>query len=286
MAVSAKVVMALRQASGLPMMDCKKALEEANGDLEAAKEILRKQGQKVMAKKSDRQVKELRVDGFVSPDGKTGVLLAMYCETEPVARCEDLVGFQEDILDVLQKAPTLPDSKEALMAVALASGQTVTEKLEEIVGKIRENILVGDYAVITGDSVAQYIHFDNRHGAMTALTGADSSDASVLELGKNLCMHVVFSKPRFLNRDNVPAEEAEKEKGYLLAAMENDPKHANKPDSIKEKIVTGQMGRFFSENCFLEQPFIKDDKVKVGDQVTKTCKGAELSNYVYMGLTK
>ena len=284
MAIDAKLVKELRELTGLPMMDCKKALAEADGDVETARENLRKRGQKVAESKAHRQTNEGRVGGFVNPGGTFGVLLSLRCETEPVAKCEDFVGFHDAIVEALKSAGTPPSSERELLALPLAGGKTVADALAELVGKIRENIQVGEFSVLRGDAVYQYIHFDNRHGAMVVLGGADPADGALADVGKNLCMHVVFAKPGYLNRDEVPAETVEKEREILLAAAEGDPKHSKKPPEIRKKIVEGQLQRFFSERCLQEQPFVRDDKITVEKYVKQNAKGASLQAFAYVGL--
>ncbi len=284
MAIDAKLVKELRQESGLPMMDCKKALQETNGDVEAAKEVLRKKGKKIMAKKAERTTNEGKIGGFVAASGKSGVLFALCCETEPVASCEDFTTFYNELLDTLQKSDPLPASLDEVRALSMADGKSVQEHLEQLIGKIRENIQLRDYVKLEGDAVFQYIHFNYRHGSLIQIAGVDPSDATLQELGKDMCMHVVFAKPAYLSKDDVPADIVGKEREILAATLENDPKMAKKPDQIKSKIVEGQIGRFFSEQCLLEQPFIKDDKSSVSKYLNKQAKGAELQKFSYMGL--
>lgn len=284
MSIDARLVKELRELTGLPMMVCKKALEETGGDVESAREILRKQGQKVAESKAGRQTREGRIDGFVNAAGTCGVVLNMKCESEPVAKCADLVGFQQAVLDALKATDPLPSSTGEVLAMALPGGHTVKGTLETLVGKIRENIQVGGYAVLRGDAVFQYIHFDNRHGSMVALARAEAGNAATVEAGKNLCMHVVFAKPGYLTREEVPAQDVDKEREILTAAAANDPKLAAKPAEIRAKIVEGQLNSFFATRCLLEQPYVRDEKLTVQKYVAQEVKGAALSGFVYMGL--
>jgi elongation factor Ts len=284
MAIDAKTVKELRELTGLPMMTCKKALEDCDGNVEAAREILRKQGEKVAEKTAGRQTKEGRVAGFVAPSGKCGVIVSLRCETEPVARCEDFVNLHEAIMQALKSAKTLPRTNDELLALKLATGRTAGEQLLEVVGKIRENIQLGQVVVMEGDAVFQYIHFDMHHGSMVCLKGGDPANAALQEVGKNLCMHVVFAKPQYLKRDEVPEAIVAKEREILLAAAQTDPKFAQKPAEIQQKIVEGKLGQFYAERCLLEQPYIRDDKSKVQAFVAKEAKGAQLTTYAYVGV--
>ncbi len=284
MAIDARIVKELRELTGLPMMVCKKALEDAGGSVEAAREILRKQGQKVAEAKIDRTTKEGRIAGFVAPSGTCGVMVPLLCETEPVARCEDFVALHEAIIKKLATMKTLPRTNDELLAAALTTGKTVRDTLLEVVAKIRENIQIGPMAIVEGDAVFQYIHFDLHHGALVCLKGASAADAAIQDVGKNLCMHVVFAKPRYLARRDVPPDVVAKEREILLAAAQADPKFAQKPAEIQHKIVEGKLGQFYAERCFLEQPYIRDDKVKVQAFLAKDGKGAQISSYAYAGV--
>lgn len=284
MGISTELVKKLRESTGLPMMECKNALQEAEGDVENAKEILRKKGKKIAEGKAARKANEGRVGGYMDPSGKGGILLALKCETEPVAKCRDFLNLHKEILEAMVPLDSTPQSKEELLNLNLPSGKPVQERLEEVVGKIRENVQVGDFAILRGDAVFQYVHFDNRHASMVQLGGADPSGGDIQELGKNLCMHVVFAKPKYLSREDVPEEALEKEMEILLAATENDPKLSKKPLEIRKKIVEGKLNRFYSDNCLLQQPFVKDEKVNVQKHVSEAGKGATLENYSYVGL--
>ena len=284
MAVDVKLVKELRELTGLPMMDCKKALEEAGGDVKVAQENLRKQGQKVAEGKAHRATREGRVAGYIDPQGTYGVIVSVRCETEPVAKCEDFVNFHDGIVTALKESGTAPSSTDELLTLPHPSGKTVGETLEELVGKIRENIQVGEFSVLKGDAVFQYIHFDSRHGSMVVLQGADPAAEGLGEVGKNLCMHVVFARPQFMSRDEVPADAVEKEREILRAAAEGDPKHAKKPEEIRQKIVVGKLNRYFSERCLPEQPFVRDDKISVEQYIKQNAKEASLTAFAYIGL--
>lgn len=284
MAIDARIVKELRELTGLPMMVCKKALEDSGGDVEAAREILRKQGQKVAEAKIDRTTREGRIAGFVTPAGTCGVMVPLLCETEPVARCEDFVALHDAIIEKLKSTAKPPRTNDELLAAPLVSGKTVRDTLLEVVAKIRENIQIGPLAVVEGDAVFQYIHFDMHHGALVALKGADPADPAMQEVGKNLCMHIVFAKPRYLERTDVPPDVVAKEREILLAAAQADPKFAQKPAEIQHKIVEGKLGQFYAERCLLEQPYIRDDKVKVQAFVARDGKGARIASYAYAGV--
>ncbi len=284
MGIDAKRVKELRELTGLPMMVCKKALEESDGDVAAAQESLRKAGEKVMEAKAGRQTKDGRVGGFLDPTGAYGVLVSVRCESEPVAKCEDFVNFHDSILEAVKAAQTPPASAEELLDFSLPNGKTVRAELADLVGKIRENIQIGDVAVLRGETIFQYIHFDNRHGSMVALKGAAADTPDLDEVGKNLCMHVVFAKPQYLAREEIPAETVEKEREIMLATAQNDPKLAAKPPEIQKKIVEGKLRQFYQEVCLPEQPYVRDDKITVAKYVKQAAKGASVEAFSYVGL--
>jgi elongation factor Ts len=271
------------------MMDCKKALEEAGGDVQAARENLRKKGQKLAKGREHRETREGRIAGYVNPEGTVGVMASLRCETEPVAKCEDFVTFLDGVISILAEGAQPPRSRDELLSLPHPSGKTVTEALSDLVGKIRENITIGDFSVLRGGAVFQYIHFNNRCGAMVGLEGGAPGDPALQEVGKNLCMHIVnahrlYPQPHYLSREEIPPDLIEKEREILTEAAENDPKHSTKPPEIRQKIVEGQLKRFFSERCVPEQPYVKDDKISVEKYLKQTAKGVTLAAFCYLGL--
>lgn len=281
MGIDAKSVKELREKTGLPMMECKQALEKADGDISLAIDELRKSGAKAEAKLAGRKAEQGLIGSYVSEDGKLGALVSVCCETEPVANNEDFQKFVQDLVEVIRDAK--PADKEALLAAPMAAGGSVKDGVTELINRLRENITIGNFSLIEADAVVQYVHFDNRKAAMVGLAGGSASDEQVATLGKDLGMHVVFSVPQCLSRDRLDPELVAKEKEIRLAAAQNDEKNANKPEEILEKIVDGQINKFIAGQCFLEQEFIRDEeKRSVGASVEASGTGVSVIDYCYI----
>jgi elongation factor Ts len=280
MSVDAARVKELRERTGLPMMDCKRALVEANGDVGLATENLRKAGAKTQEKLAGREAKEGRISTFVSSSGKVGALVALRCETEPVANNSQFVSFCDALVRVV--ADKNPADEKALLDTRLPSGEMVAQGLTGLVNQLRENITLGRFARFEADAIAQYVHFDNKKAAMLALTGVSSSDSRLPVAGKELCMQVVFSKPRALRREELDQAFLAKEREIALAAARNDPRNASKPQQVIDKIVDGQMNKLAKDSCLLEQPFVKNDKLTVSDHLRAALPGAEIARFVYI----
>ena len=281
MGIDAKSVKELREKTGLPMMECKQALEKADGDISLAIDELRKSGAKAEAKLAGRKAEQGLIGSYVSEDGKLGALVSVCCETEPVANNEDFQKFVQDLVEVIRDAK--PADKEALLAAPMAAGGSVKDGVTELINRLRENITIGNFSLNEADAVVQYVHFDNRKAAMVGLAGGSASDEQVATLGKDLGMHVVFSVPQCLSRDRLDPELVAKEKEIRLAAAQNDEKNANKPEEILEKIVDGQINKFIAGQCFLEQEFIRDEeKRSVGASVEASGTGVSVIDYCYI----
>ena len=281
MGIDAKSVKELREKTGLPMMECKQALEKADGDISLAIDELRKSGAKAEAKLAGRKAEQGLIGSYVSEDGKLGALVSVCCETEPVANNEDFQKFVQDLVEVIRDAK--PADKEALLAAPMAAGGSVKDGVTELINRLRENITIGNFSLIEADAVVQYVHFDNRKAAMVGLAGGSTSDEQVATLGKDLGMHVVFSVPQCLSRDKLDPEIIAKEKEIRLAAAQNDEKNANKPEEILEKIVDGQINTFIAGQGFLEQEFIRDEeKRSVEASVEASGTGVSVIDYCYI----
>ncbi len=279
MSVDAKSVMELRKKTGLPMMDCKRALVEADGDGDKAYENLRKAGLKAVEKLSDRAADDGRVGAAVSDDGRVGALVVLRCETEPVAKNEKFVEILEQVTAlVVEKAPA---DSEALGALKLASGETVEEARTELVNQIRENINLGSFERFESDAVVQYLHFDLKKAGMVAFKGGSAADAKVAEVGKDVCMHIVSQRPAALRRDRLDPAVIENEREIQLAQMKADPKNAKKPEEILKKIIEGKMDKFIASLCLLEQPFVKNPDLTVEQYVAQSGGGIELVDFAY-----
>jgi elongation factor Ts len=286
MAVDPAKVKELREKTGLPMMDCKRALEKTDGDVEKAFEELRKSGLKAQEKLAGRTASQGRVGSYVSPDGKVGVLVALRCETEPVGQNEHFQKFLADLVALVAKEK--PRDAAALEGLKLSSGETVGHGLTELVNRIRENIMIGRFARFEGDAVSQYVHFDHKKAAMVALQNAKAADPKVAELGKDLGMHVVFqsqlatSAPKSIHRSGIPQDLIAKEREVLLATAKNDPRNAKKPPEILEKIIGGQVDKFIASQTLLEQPSIRDANITVEEQVKRSGTGVTIKDFVYI----
>lgn len=258
----------LMKATGVGMMECKKAIEEADGDKEKAITLLREKGLATQAKKSGRAAAEGIVTAIV--DGNVGVLLEVNTETDFAANTDDIKNFVAAVAKTIIE--TNPADVEDLKTKTISGGtSTVGEVLTELAGmKIRENIVIRRFERREG-VLASYIHNGGSIGVLVRMETNLSAD-QVAEVGKNVAMQSAAMNASYLNREAVPAEVLENEKTIIMAQMAEDPKMANKPEQVKHKIIDGKIGKYYSENCLLEQAFVKDDKVSVGKYVESVAK--------------
>jgi elongation factor Ts len=241
-------------------MECKKALVEANGDLEAAAEAMRKSG----LAKADKKAGRVAAEGVVvierSADGLSAALVEINSETDFVARQPDFQGFAHDVAKLALAAK--PADVEALLAAKLASGKTVEETRRELIARIGENIGVRRFEIVSGAApLATYLH-GTRIGTVVVIEGGDAA------LGHDLAMHVAAINPQYLSADDVPADQVEKEREIFVAQAATDPKLAGKPKDVLVKASEGKLRKFLGEITLLGQPFVKDDKQTVA-QVLK-----------------
>ena len=248
--ISAADVNKLRQQTGSGMMDCKKALTEANGDFEAAIDILRKKGQKIAANRQDREAKEGYVFGKISADGKHGVIVAVCCETDFVAKNADFIKYGESILDLAMKnnPATVADLK-----VLKLGNHTVEETLIEQMGKIGEMIDIVDYQNVHTEKVVVYNHPGNK---LTSMVGFNSGDASLTEAGRDVAMQVAAMAPVAIDKNDVDPKLVERE----MEIAKEQIRAEGKPENMVDKIAQGKINKFFVEYTLLNQQFIKDDK--------------------------
>lgn len=272
MSITASLVKELRDKTNAGMMDCKKALGETNGDLEAAVTLLREKGISKAAKKADRDANEGTVAAQVSADGKSGILLAINCETDFVAKNDNFQGLVGEFLDTLSAASAA--SKEEALEVPFASA-TLGEHLQTKVIELGENLQLGDFARLTVEQgeglVASYIHMGGKVGVLIQLAynnAATGSNEAVQTLIKDLSLHVAASNPAGLKREDIPANLVAAEEEIFRKQLLDE----GKPEAMIDKIIPGKMGRFYSETCFLEQGFVKDPSVKVIDLVAQVSK--------------
>lgn len=254
--ISAQDINKLRQATGAGMMDCRKALTETNGDFEAAIDWLRKQGQKVAAKRSDREAKEGVVIAQTSADNKVGYVVCISCETDFVSKNADFVAFAQSIADAAVANDV--KSAEELNAVEV-NGAKVADLINDKLAAIGEKIGVSKFERIEAPYVASYIHGAYRMGV---LVGLDKESA---EAGKDVAMQIAAMNPVAVDADSVPADVVAREKDIIMDLMKQDPKMAGKPEEMIAKIAEGKMNAFFKEQTLLAQAFVKDGSKSVAD---------------------
>lgn len=265
--ITAKDVAALRQLTGVGMMDCKKALVEADGDTEKAILILREKGLATQAKKAGRIAAEGLVVAMV--ENGVGAIVEVNSETDFVANNDEFKDFVNVVAKtVIEKNPA--DVDALLKTTASGMSITVEEALQEIFLKIRENMSIRRFTRMEGILVP-YVHGGGKIGVLVKLESDLPAD-KIFEVGKDCALQVAAMNPAYLNAEAVPAEVIEQEKKIMLSQMSEDPKMANKPEQVLAKIVEGKVGKYYSENCLLEQAFVKDDKVSVGKHVEAVAK--------------
>jgi elongation factor Ts len=259
MNISAAQVKALRDATNLPMMDCKAALIEAGGDMEKAKEILRKKFKDAAIKRGERETAEGRVVAFIDPAQKVGAILELRCESAPVAKAEAFVKLANDLVKVAAQKD--PKSVEALLTLPSPDDPklTMTDRIHQVVGQIRENMKVQRFTRLTG-LLGEYCHHDGTVGVMVQVEG-DKADAALL---RDVSMHVAARNPLSARKEDVPADVVAKETEIAREQIANDPKNKSKPANILEKIIEGKLKTWFADNVLVEQPFVKDDSKTVG----------------------
>lgn len=268
--ITASSVMKLRKMSGQGMMDCKKALEETNGDLEAAMELLRKKGLATLEKRAARETTQGRLLSRSSEDGKTVAMVSLCCETDFVAKNEDFIAASEKLADCALRAPADADA-QALLKVEV-EGVPFSEILTETVSKTGEKTEIGDYAryTVSGSGVIGcYVHFNEKAGAMVEVeTDCDQTAQSLRQIATEIAMHITALKPAALDKDSFDPAVLEQERKNAAEQVKN------KPAEIIEKIVDGKIGKFLQENCLVDQPFVKDDSKTVGEVLKEAAQSA------------
>ncbi len=260
MAVTAESVKVLRERTGAGMMECKKALVEANGDLEAAAEAMRKSG----LAKADKKAGRIAAEGVIaverSADGLSVAVVEVNSETDFVAREKDFLAFAAAVARAALESRA--SDLEALLAVKLPTGQTVEETRRGLIARIGENIGVRRFEILTGTApIATYLH-GSRIGTVVVLEGGDAA------IGHDIAMHVAAISPQFLSAEDVPAGQVEKEREIFIAQAAADPKLQGKPKEVLVKATEGKLRKYLGEITLLGQPFVKDDKQSVA-QVLK-----------------
>ena len=276
MAITAADVNNLRQQTGAGMMDCKNALVESNGDIEMAIDILRKKGQKVAAKRGGNDAKEGLIMAQAAADGQTGVILALNCETDFVAKNEGYVSFVQSIVDLaLSQKPTNVD---ALKALAYDDKLTLEEKIIEQIGRLGEKLELSSYAIIKSEKVVAYNHPGNQ---LATLVGLNNNVEAAAEAGRQVAMQIAAMNPIAIDKEGVDARtiEREIEVGKELAIQEG------KPAEMAEKIAMGRLNKFFQENTLLSQPFVRDNKLSVEQFLNSTEKGLSVTEFKRFSLS-
>ncbi|MCP1726618.1 elongation factor Ts [Natronospira proteinivora] len=267
MAISASQVKELRERTGAGMMECKKALTETDGDMEAAIEHMRKTGMAKADKKADRVAAEGRIVIKAKDDNSRAVILEVNCETDFVAGGDDFTQFAEQVAEkILSENPA---DVSALDSIKLDSGETIDEARRAMIAKLGENMSVRRFEVVDaeGGKIAHYLH-GMKIGTVVAIKGGDE------ELGRDLAMHVAASTPMCVSKDEVPSETIEQEKSILKAQAED----SGKPPEIIEKMLTGRLNKWLGEITLLGQPFVKDPDTKVEKLLES--RGASVSRFV------
>ena len=259
--ISAQDINKLRQATGAGMMDCRKALTETNGDFEAAIDWLRKQGQKVAAKRSDREAKEGVVIAQTTADHKRGVVVCVSCETDFVSNNEDFIAMVKSIANaaIADNISTTEDLSNAVI-----NGAKVSDLINDKLAAIGEKIGITKFQTVEAPYVASYIHGANRIGVLVGL----SKEAA--EAGKDIAMQIAALNPVAVDAASVPAEVVAREKAIIMDVMKEDPKMAGKPEEMLAKIAEGKMGAFFKEQTLTAQGFVKDSSKTVADYLKES----------------
>ena len=270
--ISAAMVMKLRKMSGQGMMDCKKALQETDGDVEKAMDLLRKKGLATLAKRAGRDTSEGLVVCKSSADGKAAAMATLCCETDFVAKSDDFIATAQTLADCALACPA--DEGVENVLETNADGKKFSDVLTEIVSKTGEKTQVGDYAKYKLDGpglISTYIHFNEKVGTMIQIDTSDDSTAQgdqIKQAASDIAMHITATKPLALDKDQIDPETIEREKAIFVEQVKN------KPANIIEKIIEGKMNKFYAENCLLEQPFVKDDSKSVEQVITEAAKQA------------
>ena len=272
--ISAGDVNKLRQLTGAGMMDCKKALTETNGDFEAAVDWLRKKGQKVSEKRADREVNEGVAIAQVNPDATIGVVLAVGCETDFVAKNDNYIQFAQSIADLALN--NQPADKDALLTLPLGD-VTVAEAIAEQTGKIGEKIEITEYSLIEAASVTPYNH---SNGKVSVLVGMNKSGDAVVETAKDVTMQIAAMSPIAIDKDDVPEEVKQRE----MEIGKEQARAEGKPEQILEKIAAGKLEAYFRDNTLLNQKFVKDNSKSIKDVLAGVDKDLQVTAFKRIGL--
>jgi len=270
--ISASMVMKLRKISGQGMMDCKSALQEADGDTDKAVQILRKKGLATLSKRAERETSEGVIVSKTNNGGKVAVMAMLCCETDFVAKSNDFVEAAEALADYALACPA-DDGAENVLQTAIDE-KKFSDVITEAVSKIGEKMEVGEFAKYTLDGpglISVYIHFNKKVATMLQINTSDENVAAadpIKQAAADIAMHITAAKPLALDQTGISPDRIEQEKAIFTEQVKN------KPENIIEKIVEGKMKKFYAENCLLDQPFVKDDSKSVAQVLTDAAKQA------------
>ena len=256
MVITASQVNELRKKTGAGMMDCKKALTEANGDFEKAIEILRKKGASVAAKRAEKSANEGTIKTKVSDNGTTGIIAEVNCETDFVANSDDFVNFTDEVLQTI-------DSKRPANLQELLNDEGLKNKMTDLLGKVGEKIELSRFAIEKAEDgiVVDYVHLGSKLGVLVRFDNAGKAANDLAEMGKDIAMQVAAMNPICVNREEVPQDVINKE----IEIYKEVSRKEGKPENILDKIAQGKLNKYYQENCLIEQAFIKDNSKSVGD---------------------
>jgi elongation factor Ts len=273
MAITAAQVKVLRQKTGIGMMECKKALTNADGDLEGAIKWLRENGMSRAAKKADRVAAEGLVEVIVNEDQNAGVILELNCETDFASRNESFVAFLKEISAIALKNEC--NDVDKLKELTLENGETISAKLTNLIATVGENMNIRRVQVMKVDNgaIAAYSHMGGKIGTLVALEGAKSD--KVTELGRDLAMHVAAAAPRYLHSTEVDTTELDAEKEIARKKLIEE----KKPENLIEKILEGQMKKFYKEVCLVEQMFVKDPNVSITNVIKQSGEDVKIAAF-------
>ena len=273
--ISAADVNKLRQMTGAGMMDCKKALQETNGDFEGAVDFLRKKGAKISANRADRDAKERAIIAKVSADKKIGVIVQLSCETDFVAKNDDFVAFTHRLAEIA--LANKAENADALRALPM-DGLTVADKITEQVGKIGEKIDVVKYELVEGTNIVPYIHAGNKLSVLVSLNLA-SSEANLVA-GKDVAMQIAALNPVAVDKGDVDPTIVERE----IAIGMDQARAEGKPEAMLEKIAQGKLGKFYKDSTLLNQEFVKDSSKSIAQMLDGIEKGLTVISFKRISL--
>jgi len=273
--ITASEVNELRKITGAGMMDCKKALQESNGDFEAAIDYLRKKGQKISANRADRDANEGAVIALTNDNSTVGIIVMLNCETDFVAKNDDFVSFANSIA---QTALThKPSNLDALLNLTI-DGNTISNALQAYVAKIGEKISIGRYELIEGNNVVPYIHSGNRIGVLVSMNNAPTAESQAA--GKDVAMQIAAMNPVAVDKDQVDADTIKRE----IEIGKEQARAEGKPEDMLEKIALGKLNKFYKESTLLAQSFVKDGNLSVAQMLEQVEKGLTVLSFKRVGL--